>query len=202
MGLWATWSSQRCPCSLQGAWARRRLKVPSNPKHSTILCFCVSMILWFYECLFTLFTSSHDTKKIILSSSFARHVPWTVDPSAHRSSKKKRAPQSLDVFIILQTMLNCWMASNSLRALKQCIILLSSHGIWHDFHSNLTFSLELNRNLIFHLVIIFKISVICPSPVLCFLRLWHKIKHLVQTLGVSLSLWIFKDFQDLKVLPL
>ena len=35
---WATWSSWRCPCSLQRRWARWPLKVPSNPKHSVILC--------------------------------------------------------------------------------------------------------------------------------------------------------------------
>jgi len=31
MGLWATWSSWRCPCSLQGIWARWPVKAPSNP---------------------------------------------------------------------------------------------------------------------------------------------------------------------------
>ena len=36
-GLWATWSSWRCPCSLQRCWARWPLKVPSSPKHSMIL---------------------------------------------------------------------------------------------------------------------------------------------------------------------
>jgi len=28
--------SCRCPCSVQGGWTRRPLKVPSNPKHSVI----------------------------------------------------------------------------------------------------------------------------------------------------------------------
>jgi len=56
MGLWATWSSWSCPCSLQGGWARWPLKVPSNPKHSMILphpgprggwaMFCVSTTCW------------------------------------------------------------------------------------------------------------------------------------------------------------
>ena len=40
MGLWATLSDWRFPCSLQGDWASWPLKVPSNPKHS--------MIPWFY----------------------------------------------------------------------------------------------------------------------------------------------------------
>jgi len=31
---WATWSSWRCPCLLQGYWARWPLKVPSNPNYS------------------------------------------------------------------------------------------------------------------------------------------------------------------------
>ena len=44
MGLWATWSSQRCPCSLQGGWTRWGLKVLSNPKHS--------MTLWFHDSRF------------------------------------------------------------------------------------------------------------------------------------------------------
>ena len=30
----AAWPSWRCPCSLQGGWARWPPKVPSNPKHS------------------------------------------------------------------------------------------------------------------------------------------------------------------------
>ena len=38
-GLWATWSSWRCPCSLQGGWARWPLNLPSNPRHSMILWF-------------------------------------------------------------------------------------------------------------------------------------------------------------------
>ena len=41
MGLWATWSSWRCPCSLRWGCARWPLKVLSNPKQS--------MILWFYD---------------------------------------------------------------------------------------------------------------------------------------------------------
>ena len=51
LGLWATWSSWRCPCSLQGGWARWPLKVPSNPKHSMILWstwvkFLMGQVLW------------------------------------------------------------------------------------------------------------------------------------------------------------
>ena len=38
-GLWATWSSWRCPCSLQEGWTRRTLKFPSNPNHYMILWF-------------------------------------------------------------------------------------------------------------------------------------------------------------------
>ena len=40
-GLWATRSGWRCPCSLQGGWARWPSKVPSSPNHP--------MILWFYD---------------------------------------------------------------------------------------------------------------------------------------------------------
>jgi len=36
-GLQAPWSHWRCPCSLQGSWARWPLNIPSNPKHSMIL---------------------------------------------------------------------------------------------------------------------------------------------------------------------
>ena len=39
MGLWATWSSSRCPYTLQGGWTRRPLKVPSNPNSSMILFY-------------------------------------------------------------------------------------------------------------------------------------------------------------------
>jgi len=39
-GLWATWSSCRCPCSLQGSRARSLLTVPSNSNDSM-------MILWY-----------------------------------------------------------------------------------------------------------------------------------------------------------
>ena len=48
-GLWATWSSWRCPCSLQGGWTRWPLKVPSNPNYSMILWFYNSMVLRFYD---------------------------------------------------------------------------------------------------------------------------------------------------------
>ena len=37
MGLWATRSSQRHPCSLQSGWTRWPLKAPSNTNHSMML---------------------------------------------------------------------------------------------------------------------------------------------------------------------
>ena len=37
MRLWATWSSWRCPCSLQGGWSRWSCKVLSNPNYSMVL---------------------------------------------------------------------------------------------------------------------------------------------------------------------
>jgi len=37
MGLWATWSSWRHPCLLQGDWTTWPLKVPSNPNSSIML---------------------------------------------------------------------------------------------------------------------------------------------------------------------
>ena len=46
--LWATWSSWRCPCSLQGGWARWPLKVPSSPNYSMILWS--SHMLWCTGC--------------------------------------------------------------------------------------------------------------------------------------------------------
>ena len=39
MGLWATWSSGRCPCPQQGGLNEMNYKVPSNPNLSIIL-FC------------------------------------------------------------------------------------------------------------------------------------------------------------------
>jgi len=38
-GLWATFSSCRCLCSLQGSWTRWSLRVPSNSNNSMILWF-------------------------------------------------------------------------------------------------------------------------------------------------------------------
>jgi len=32
-----TWSSWRCPCSLQGDWTRWSLKVPCKPNHSVVI---------------------------------------------------------------------------------------------------------------------------------------------------------------------
>jgi len=37
MGLWATWSSCRCPCSLQRSWTRWLLRVSSNSSDSMIV---------------------------------------------------------------------------------------------------------------------------------------------------------------------
>lgn len=45
-GLWETWVTWRCPCSLQGGWTRGSLKVPSTPNYFMILWFYVSMIPW------------------------------------------------------------------------------------------------------------------------------------------------------------
>ena len=45
MGLWATWSSGRCPCPWQGAWNEMIFKVSSNPNHSMILWFCDNWIV-------------------------------------------------------------------------------------------------------------------------------------------------------------
>ena len=39
-GLWATWSSGRCPCPWQGGWKKIIFKIPSNSNLS------VSMISW------------------------------------------------------------------------------------------------------------------------------------------------------------
>ena len=36
-GLWATWCSCKCPCSLQEGWSGWCLLVPSNSNHSMIL---------------------------------------------------------------------------------------------------------------------------------------------------------------------
>ena len=49
MGLWAIWSSRRCPCSVRGGWTRWHLKIPSNPNYSTVLCvsylpFCLTVL--------------------------------------------------------------------------------------------------------------------------------------------------------------
>ena len=49
-GLWETWSSWRCPCSLHRVWTRWPLKAPFNPKHS--------MILWFSEKNFHIFVEA------------------------------------------------------------------------------------------------------------------------------------------------
>ena len=61
MELWETWSSGRCPCSLQAGWTRWPLKVPSNPNHSMILCFLGN--LWS--------TSLHQ-----LSTQFLSQLAW------------------------------------------------------------------------------------------------------------------------------
>jgi len=47
--LRATWSSWRCPCSLQGSWTRWPLKVPSNPRHSMIL-IASQVFQFFWAC--------------------------------------------------------------------------------------------------------------------------------------------------------
>jgi len=44
MGLWATCSSCRCPCSSQGTWTRWSLRAPSNTKK--FYDFMISSDLW------------------------------------------------------------------------------------------------------------------------------------------------------------
>ena len=43
-GLWTTWPRWRCPCSLQGHWTRRPLKVPSNSNYCMILWFIITLL--------------------------------------------------------------------------------------------------------------------------------------------------------------
>ena len=62
-GLWATWSSWRCPCLLQGGWTRWPLKVTSNPNHSVILS---SVFMWLNQAL-----------RALLSSAFHRHLHFS-----------------------------------------------------------------------------------------------------------------------------
>ena len=51
MGLWASWSSRKCPCSLQGSWTRWLLRVPSSSNCSMILWkyFSISLGTWLLE---------------------------------------------------------------------------------------------------------------------------------------------------------
>ena len=43
MGLWANWSSGRCPCPWQGGWNEMIFKAPSNPNGSMILRFLATL---------------------------------------------------------------------------------------------------------------------------------------------------------------
>ena len=43
-GLWATWSTWRCPCSLQEGWARWPLSVPSKPNYPMIPWVIIVML--------------------------------------------------------------------------------------------------------------------------------------------------------------
>lgn len=53
MGLWATWSIWRCPCSLKDNYSRWPLMVPSNSENS--------MVLWWSYDSMTLYYLSGDT---------------------------------------------------------------------------------------------------------------------------------------------
>lgn len=55
MGLWATWSSWRCPCPWQAGWNHMMLKVPPNSSHS--------MNLWL------------KTIKTLRTSNLIKHLP-------------------------------------------------------------------------------------------------------------------------------
>lgn len=128
-----------------------------------------SALMWFCDLMNAIlpYSSPPMTTKMTLTSSFSRHVPWTMDLSIHRSSEQKSTSQSLGVCTILCIRLNNWKAIHYLHW-NIVSSFLSSHMIWHYFQSNLIISVELNRNIIFHIVIIFKILVICLFPVLYF----------------------------------
>jgi len=61
----STWWSCRCPCSLQGDWARWLLKLPSNSNNS--------MFLWFYDPpkkqVWSLIKEGRDSPCLLVSTS-------------------------------------------------------------------------------------------------------------------------------------
>ena len=98
-GLWAAWSSCRCPCSLQESWTRWPLRVPSNSNDSVILwlehtvCYCchLQQIDWWDPCkrksklVASLpFLSVFDrTNQPILST---KRVGWCTCRTAHQEA--------------------------------------------------------------------------------------------------------------------
>ena len=74
-GLWATWSSWRCPCLLQGVWARWPLKVPSNPKYS--------MILWVAPLHVFLMMNMQVNQTLSKAITAWRNCLWNSVASAH-----------------------------------------------------------------------------------------------------------------------
>jgi len=63
-GLWATWTSCRCPCSLQESWTRWPLKVLSKTKTSMIL---------FKKCLTTKAIPAADTSLLLTHLVYTQH---------------------------------------------------------------------------------------------------------------------------------
>ena len=53
MGLWATWSSGRCPCPWQDGVELKSLSVPPRPNHSTTLYLCRTMSWYLPSCFLT-----------------------------------------------------------------------------------------------------------------------------------------------------
>ena len=61
-GLWATWSTWRCSCSLQTGWTRWPSKVPSNPNLSMILWYTET---WMFQNIFSVFLHNMFFKRLI-----------------------------------------------------------------------------------------------------------------------------------------
>lgn len=74
-GLWASWSSARCPCLWQKGWHLVISKVPSNPNHVMVLWFCDLLLkLQTQVEVFSLLHLVEDLQASILFSSLCRNL--------------------------------------------------------------------------------------------------------------------------------
>jgi len=110
--LWATWTSCRCPYTLQGSWTRWTLRVPSNSNNTVILWIHKSAIFTHWQCRGGLVSCSSGSSESIVHNYWCSPVTRFKDNN-HNSSFTTRKAELLKIEGAIWTLFQSFPAKQS-----------------------------------------------------------------------------------------